>query len=361
VKWLSLCLLAAMLASWLQPATASALTPDDLLHQGRLQVASSLSPEQNIVPGQKLRLTLEIATDRWFTGGTRISVPEVPGLVILQTEQFASNASENRGGQSWVVQRWTLDVYAQRAGDFSIPPIALQVRVNAGDSSEVAGRLDSPPVRFSAQIPELLAQAKSWVAAPDFSVRQYFDRSLDGLQVGEALEREIVFEGSDVMAMMLPSFASEELPGLAAYPEPPVLEDNSNRGEMRARRTERISYVIESEGRYLLPALDFNWWNTQTGELQIVSVPATEILAGSPGEVSTDARQATDRLSTRQRVLLLTALGSLLVAAWAAYVLLPGLPLGRYRAWLKLQWRRLADLRKPALPERLNPGSSAAE
>ena len=50
----------------------------------------------------------------WFTGGTRIRLPEVPGLVILQTEQFASNASERRGDQNWVLQRWTLDVYAQR-------------------------------------------------------------------------------------------------------------------------------------------------------------------------------------------------------------------------------------------------------
>ena len=361
MRWLTLCLLATALASWQQPLSASALTPDELLDQGRLQVASSLSPEQNIVPGQKLRLTLEIATERWFTGGTRISVPEVPGLVILQTEQFASNASENRGGQSWVVQRWTLDVYAQRAGDFSIPPIALQVQVSAGEAGEVAGRLDTPPVQFTAQVPELLAQSENWVAAPDFRVRQGFDRSLDGLQVGDAFEREIVFEGSDVMAMMLPSFAPEELSGLAAYPEPPVLKDSSNRGEMRASRTERISYVIESEGRYLLPALDFNWWNTETRELQIVSLPATEVLVGSPVEDSADTAQATERLSTRQRVLLLTVLGGLLVAAWGVYFLLPRLPLARYRAWLKLQWRRLADLRKPALPERLNPGSSAAE
>ena len=90
-----LCLLSIVLGVWLQPSAARALTPDDLLSQGRLQVESSLSPDQDIVPGQKLRLVLEIATDRWFTGGTRISLPEVPGLVILQTEQFASNASEN--------------------------------------------------------------------------------------------------------------------------------------------------------------------------------------------------------------------------------------------------------------------------
>jgi len=100
---------------------------EELQTQKRLTLASEVQPSQGLVPGQKARLLVEIATDRWFTGGTRIRIPEVPGLVILQTEQFASNASESRRGQSWVVQRWTLDVYAQRPGDFRIPAMRLDV------------------------------------------------------------------------------------------------------------------------------------------------------------------------------------------------------------------------------------------
>ena len=109
-----------------QPATATTL--EDLQAAGHLEVTASIRPDGTLVPGQKLSLILEVATDRWFSGGTRIRIPEVPGLVIVQTEQFASNASENRRGQSWVVQRWTLDVYPQRAGEFSIPPLRLQVQ-----------------------------------------------------------------------------------------------------------------------------------------------------------------------------------------------------------------------------------------
>ena len=67
---------------------------EELEASGHLHIESALTPQNGIVPGQKVTLTLEITTDRWFTGGTRIGIPEVPGLVILQTEQFASNASE---------------------------------------------------------------------------------------------------------------------------------------------------------------------------------------------------------------------------------------------------------------------------
>ena len=104
--------LATLLCLLVPPVAATTL--EELQAQGHLQVSASIRPDGTLVPGQKLSLVLEVATDRWFSGGTRISIPEVPGLVILQTEQFASNASEVRGGQSWVVQRWTLDVYPQR-------------------------------------------------------------------------------------------------------------------------------------------------------------------------------------------------------------------------------------------------------
>ncbi|RLA47979.1 MAG: hypothetical protein DRR04_06130 [Gammaproteobacteria bacterium] len=115
------------------------------------------------MPGQKIELTVKITTDRWFAGGTRIRIPEVPGLVILQTDQFASNTSEIRDGRSWVVQRWTLDVFPQRAGDFTIDPIQVQVKISADDSGAVEGALYTPPTHFSTTVPESLAQAEHWV------------------------------------------------------------------------------------------------------------------------------------------------------------------------------------------------------
>ena len=192
---------------------ASELTLQELVDEGRLELKAMLSPDAGAVPGQKMTLTVEIATERWFSGGTRLSLPEVPGVVILQTEQFASNASERRGDQNWVLQRWTLDIYAQRPGDFTLPPVTARLKINAGDAGDVEGALKTPPVTFSVELPTALAGVEQWVAAPEYSVSQSFDRSLEGLQVGDAFDREIVFAASDVMAMMLPTFSAEKLSG----------------------------------------------------------------------------------------------------------------------------------------------------
>jgi hypothetical protein len=347
--WLGYCLLALLAC---QATTGIASSVEELQAADRLQIASSISPAEDLVPGQKITLTLQIATDRWFTGGTRITIPEVPGLVILQTEQFASNASENRDGVSWVVQRWTLDVFPQRAGDFTIPPIRVQVKVNADESDAIEGALYTLPIHFSTAVPEALANVEHWVAAPAFEVRQGFDRPLEALEVGDAFELEVVFEAEDVMAMMLPTVTPEKLPGLAAYPSPPVLNNSNNRGQARASRTQRISYVVEAQGQYLLPARDYFWWNTGSNQLQLLSLPATEITVGT---ASAPAKGRSWDITPRQLLPVLAGLALLAGIGWLAWQWLPRLPLARCAAALSALWQQLLALRKPGLPRRLNP------
>jgi hypothetical protein len=350
-----LCLF-ALLCCAVHPARANPL--EDLQSEGRLQVDADISPDGVLVPGQKLTLNLTIATDRWFTGGTRLGIPEVPGLVILQTEQFASNASENRGGKSWVIQRWSLDVYPQRPGDFTIPPVRLQLQVNNGEAGDVEGELYSPSTSFSTSLPAGLENAEHWVASPDFAVSQQFDRPLENLQVGDAFERDIRFEASEVMAMMLPPFTPDQPEGLAVYPSPPQLENNSNRGQTSAIRSQRVSYVIEQEGVYRLPPREFFWWDTGRSELLLLTLPAVEFTVGS-GTATEDSSGV-----SVNKPLLLAVVGTLLVLALVAWLTwnyfprsTPGWAVSCIATCREL-WRQF---RNPALPAELNPGSSAGE
>jgi hypothetical protein len=332
----------------------------ELQTDGHLRIDAALSPVTGIVPGQRVTLMLEIATDSWFTGGTRIAIPEVPGLVILQTEQFASNASEIRDGQTWVIQRWTLDIFAQRTGEFSVGPIAARVQVSAGEDGNATGELFSPARHFTVAIPEPLSQGKQWVAAPTFAVRQSFDRALDALEVGDAFEQEILFEASDVMAMMLPTYAIEPQEGLASYPAPPVLNNTSNRGQTLATRSVRISYLVEQPGQYLLPAREYFWWNTQNSTLELVSLPETHIeVTGALAPAKAGGTASV--ISPRQLLAFALAVALFAAVLRLAWIYVPRLPLARIRVCLSAPARRWRALRKPALASRLNPGSSAGD
>jgi hypothetical protein len=161
-----------------------------------------------------------------------------------------------------------------------------------------------------------------------------------------------------VMAMMLPTFNPAELPGLAIYPAPPALENSSNRGQSTATRTRRISYVVEAEGEYVLPGQDYFWWDTREAQLKLLSLPTTKITVGAG---ATTTGKTAPRVAPRQLLAALTGLVLLAGIGWLLYKWLPRLPLARFTAAVSALWRQLQALRKPALPERLNPGSSAGE
>ncbi len=356
--WLCRCLLVLTTA---YSALTFGTSLQELQAAGHISIDGELLPDTGIVPGQRVALLLTVTTDTWFTGGTRIDIPEVPGLVILQTEQFASNASETHDGKSWVVQRWTLDVFPQRAGDFTIRPVALQVQVNAGENGSITGELRSPPLQFTAAIPQSLAVAEHWVAAPEFRVSQHFSRPLRGLAVGDAFEQEVVLEAADVLAMMLPRYNATKQQGLAAYPAPPTLENSNNRGQTLASRRLRISYVIEQPGQFVLPATDFYWWNTQQAELQLLTLPATRFDVVGAAATAQLSRKTGYSIGPKQWLVLGICAVLIIVAVLLVKILLPQLPLSRWRARLVNQVRRLRALFKPALATQLNPGNNAVE
>ncbi|MEH6608042.1 MAG: BatD family protein [Halioglobus sp.] len=338
--------------------TAESRSPATLISEGSLQVATTISPSAAVVPGQKLKLQLEIATARWFGGGTRIALPEVPGLVILQSESFASNSSEQRMGATWVVQRWTLDVYPQRAGQFTIPPLTATLTVNDETAGDVKGDIEAPGISFTAAIPKALAQADLWVASPSFKVSQSVDRNLDTMSPGDAFEREIRFEASDVMAMMLPGFSPADTPGLAAYPLPPELENRSNRGESSALRVEKISYVAQRAGSYTLPSQEYLWWDSVNASLQLLVLPALEITVSGTGTGSTDSNP---HYSKQQLAWAAVATLLFLCLAWLARGLLAQMPWQLVLAPVRRSWQVLLSLRQPALPESLNPGPTSLD
>ncbi|MCV5803009.1 BatD family protein, partial [Escherichia coli] len=80
---------------------------------------------------EQVILTIEVATPRWFTGGTRIGNIEIPNVIAKQRNQLATNFTEQKEGQTWSRQRWEVTLYPQASGDFVIPPVAVGVQVSA--------------------------------------------------------------------------------------------------------------------------------------------------------------------------------------------------------------------------------------
>ena len=283
-------LLAPLLLLVSMMVTATTLV--ELLQADKVRINTWTEPPKGIIARQQVNLQIEVATDKWFGGGTRIGHFEIEDAIVLQREQFALNSTRQDGGITWTVQQWTLVVYPRRSGSFEIPAIPLTLSI-AGENLEViTGETRTRPMSFSAELPAALQDEHDWVATTDFEVNDSFDKSLKELKPGDALVRGISMSASNLPAMMLPKAKTADIPGIAVYAKPARLTDKVNRGEYLAERTQQITYVFERPGEFQLPAETFHWWNLETRSAETVTLPAqTIVISGLPGQPA-DQRNA---------------------------------------------------------------------
>lgn len=284
--------------------TVSAATLAELQQADRLRIKTWIEPAEGIVARQQLKLQIEVATDKWFSGGTRIGHFEVEDAVVLQRENFALNSTRTEGDKSWTVQQWTLVVYPQRSGLFKIPAIPLNLSLTGDDLEPIKGQVQSQPLQFTAAQPGAMQGIETWVATSRFEVSETYDKSLEDLRPGDALRRTVSISADNLPAMMLPRLRTSDITGIAIYTKPAQLADKINRGEYRAERTQQLTYVFENPGEYQLPAETFYWWNLENGSLETITLAAQDLqVSGVPGQ-SGDAEATAVGFSERLDALL---------------------------------------------------------
>lgn len=290
----------------------------ELEQAGQFRMRAWLEPESGAVVGQQVLLKIEIATDRWFAGGTRLGLVEIPDAIVLRREKFATNLSLREGAKSWTAQQYTLTIYPQKPQPYTVPPIELAIAIAGEGGAVIEGKISTPALGFEAVVPPGTGDGASWIASPSFSVEAVFDRPLEKLRPGDALSRTVAFEATDVPAMLLPEFPAETIEGVAVYRKTPLVRDDVNRGAYVARREETLTYVIEKAGEYRLPERVYWWWNTRTGSLESRTVPAVVFEAGGAVAAGQPAVPRAPRNAARAVVWA----GSALVLALGVAVLL---------------------------------------
>jgi len=279
----------------LSSSIISAATLAELQQADRLRIKTWIEPGDGIVARQQLKLQIEVATDKWFSGGTRIGHFEIKDAIVLQRENFALNSTRTEGDKTWTVQQWTVAVYPQRSGAFEVPPIPLRLSIAGEKFEPIEGKTQSQPLVFTAGQPEAMQGQEGWVATSRFEVSESFDKPLEELRPGDALQRIITISADNLPAMMLPQVQMADIPGMAIYAKPAVLADKVNRGDYIAERIQEITYVFEYPGEYELPAQSYHWLNLETRTAEVITLPAQSLvvvnLTGQPTDQTEAAQQ----------------------------------------------------------------------
>ena len=300
--------------------------------------------------GQALVLDLDLKTTGFSFSDVTFNLPEIEGAFLLQIDTTTVKLTEQRGGETWQVLRYPLTLYAQRGGTVSIPPIRVRFSAAMGFGSEpVAFDLASAPIEIDLRFPPGAPEDSVVVTTPSYTVREDWQLPDPPIEVGDALVLTVTQEAQGIPAMLLPPLALPGIPGLAAYPDPPDLEDRSNRGALTGRRTDRLTWIVERAGSYDIPGVRFRSWYPARASLRTQTVPGQRIEA-EPGPL---ARPETPRedagFDLSRGAVLRFALG-------LALLLLVGFWTSRQRERLVRLGRRILPPAR-ALCDSLNPRS----
>jgi len=237
---------------------------------------------------QQITLYLELATNHWFTAGTRIGQFELPGVMVKQRNALATNFTQRRDGETWSHQRWELTLYPQQSGKFEIPAIAVQATVARPEGGSRQVTLTTRPQHFSAALPDpALTLGGRWLSASSLTLNQRWQRTANDhatspgeLRVGDAITRTVTASAEDTLSVLIPPLipplAADQ--GVQTYPGQARLNDTQERGEYRSTREDQSTYILQRGGLLTLPALELAWWNSQTGQLETLTLPGHTLL-----------------------------------------------------------------------------------
>ncbi|MBT8040757.1 MAG: BatD family protein [Gammaproteobacteria bacterium] len=266
-------MLAIVLALLALSATAAAQ------EQAEVRIAAGRDDPQWV--GAKIPVYLELWTDAMSFSNQSFVVPEVSGAWLLQTDSSTVKLSERREGATWQGLRYTLSLYAQRAGTLEVPSFDVRFSTRAVFNADpVMHEFTTQSLEVEARLPPGLAEAGSLVTTSAFDFEGAWEPALDDdqdvleLQTGDALVLTVKRVAKDVPGMAFSPLPEMEIEGLGIYADPPRIDDQVDRGDLTGTRADRVTVVCEQPGSYVLPALEFQWWDPGRETLRRETVAA---------------------------------------------------------------------------------------
>ncbi|TSD83759.1 protein BatD [Mycobacterium sp. KBS0706] len=328
MRWLALLLLVLALAG-----RAAA-------QDGGVRIRVTVDPTEGAMIGQHIRLFVDVLFPDDMPHPPKVAAPEVPGAQLFRFESQATTMNDRLDGRSYVGQRFEFALYPRRGGDLAVPAFVATLLDRAGDPM---GSARSDPASVAVAVPPGIDASQPVVASAEVTAEEQWTPDPDGsFKVGDALKRSVTRTAADVPGLALAALNPAAPDGVRAYADPPEIADSVDRGEITGRRTDRVTYVFERPGTYLLPEALQSWWDLDHGAARTAQEPGVEVVVQA-GEAAAAAAATPDAGGRRPLPLIAGAVLALLAAGILFY---------RNRtaavAWLRLR-REAREDREPAV------------
>ena len=229
--------------------------------------------------------------------------PTVSGVEVL-SELAGDDRSYEAviDGTAYNVVERVYALYPQESGEIAVSPARFEARVLR--NGRITGRkvFESEPLTISVQpIPPRPAEFPDavWLPARDLQLSEDWSRDAEEIKAGEPLTRHVTISALGQLETQIPALETPDVAGINVYPDKPELSRRIESGGIRGIRKDQYAMIGVTAGVVTLPALDVPWWNTETSEWQVASLPERAITILPSGEApapepETDTTTAAD-------------------------------------------------------------------
>jgi hypothetical protein len=241
-------------------------------------VAASIQQSTEIWAGQQVTLNLDLKTTGFSFSNTHFNLPEVSNSFLMQPDSTTIKMSEKKDGEDWQQIRYPLALFPQKSGLITIPPIDVRFSTSAGFGKPIRNfDFKTEPLKLSVSLPPGVGQDELVVTTRSFQLEHNWQPESAIAKTGDAFTLTVTRRAADISAMLLPPIPVYRTDGLAAYPQAPEIEDQTNRGDLTGRRIDSITWVVEKAGSYEIPGIRFQWWDPAKRELKQQVIPGIKL------------------------------------------------------------------------------------
>ncbi len=279
-------------------------------------------PETEAIPGQFLTLRLTVLVPSYMPAPPVWPSFETPNLLVRVPEGATNPTSERIDGETWsgISRRYSISPMVP--GAFELPPEDVVVTWADPDADQpVRVTLPTNSLAFTGVLPAGAEALDPFIAASDLDLRQEITGEPGAMTPGDSVTRTVTVEVAGVSPMFLPNLlAPVSVPGVAAYPDAPRLDETDDRGTLGGTRIESVTYVAESGGAGTLPEITLDWFDIDTGKVVSARAEAVDISVDGPPAALADPE-------SRRQIMVLAAagVGCLILLAIALRLALPPL------------------------------------
>lgn len=208
-----------------------------------------------------------------------LSEPQLDGADIQQVGQDSEGTELVNGIRYRTITR-RYAITPQRSGNFTIAPPTF--------SGEMIDR-DNARYNYFARTKTVVQQAEAiditvspvpenfpgnWLVAGLVTLNEEWSPDITTLKQGEPVTRTITLSAVDVAENQLPELTQGFPDGLRLYQEQPQAKSAERNGRLVAQKIFTTAVIANKSGELELPEVTLPWWNSQTNQLALATLPA---------------------------------------------------------------------------------------